>query len=38
MLIQQHGQKEEGVLYPMAEEHLAPQWAELRARLESLEG
>lgn len=36
MLIQQHNQKEEGVLYPMAERTLGPEWAELRQRLEAL--
>lgn len=35
MLIQQHCAKEEGVLYPMAENLLAGQWAELSARLEN---
>ena len=33
MLIQQHNQKEEGILYPMAEQVLGAQWAELHARL-----
>lgn len=35
MLIQQHNEKEEGVLYPMAESLLGAQWETLRARLES---
>ncbi len=33
MLIQQHNQKEEGILYPMAEQVLGPVWAELHAKL-----
>ena len=33
MIIQQHNAKEEGMLYPMAEQHLAAQWSALRARL-----
>lgn len=33
MLIQQHNAKEEGILYPMAQQHLAGDWDELRARL-----
>jgi hemerythrin-like domain-containing protein len=33
LLIQQHNQKEEGVLYPMAEQVLGAQWAELHRRL-----
>ena len=33
MLIQQHNLKEEGVLYPMMEAHLGPQWPALRERL-----
>ena len=37
MLIQQHNQKEEGMLYPMAERALGARWSELRARLESFE-
>jgi len=37
MLIQQHNQKEEGMLYPMAERALAPEWASLRKRLEEVE-
>ncbi len=37
MLIQQHNQKEEGMLYPMAEQALVDAWADLRARLESFE-
>lgn len=35
LLIQQHNQKEEGILYPMAEQALGPRWAELRERLGS---
>jgi hemerythrin-like domain-containing protein len=35
MLIQQHNQKEEGMLYPMAERALASNWEDIRARLES---
>jgi hemerythrin-like domain-containing protein len=37
MLIQQHNQKEEGMLYPMAEQALEAQWQDLRARLEAFE-
>ena len=37
MLIQQHNQKEEGMLYPMAERALGDLWPELRSRLESYE-
>ncbi|RLB57169.1 MAG: hemerythrin domain-containing protein [Deltaproteobacteria bacterium] len=33
MLIQQHNAKEEGMLYPMAQQHLAASWDALRARL-----
>jgi iron-sulfur cluster repair protein YtfE (RIC family) len=33
MVIQQHNVKEEGMLYPMAEERLAAQWPDLRQRL-----
>lgn len=33
MLIQQHNVKEEGMLYPMAENMLAQEWAELGVRL-----
>ena len=36
MLIQQHNQKEEGVLYPMAEQVLATQWSTLHERLAEL--
>lgn len=34
MLIQQHNVKEEGMLYPMAENLLAPEWANLAGQLE----
>jgi len=34
MLIQQHNIKEEGMLYPMAQNMLSGQWAELAGRLE----
>lgn len=34
MLIQQHNVKEEGMLYPMAENLLSAEWADLAARLE----
>ena len=37
MLIQQHNQKEEGVLYPMAHQALADQWPALRERLDALQ-
>jgi hemerythrin-like domain-containing protein len=33
MLIQQHNAKEEGMLYPMAEQALGEQWDSLAARL-----
>lgn len=33
MLIQQHNAKEEGILYPLADRALGPQWAALAARL-----
>lgn len=33
MLIQQHNAKEEGMLYPMAEQVLSQQWSELAAKL-----
>ena len=33
MLIQQHNAKEEGILYPMAQQHLAPTWTEIAGRL-----
>ncbi len=36
MLMQQHNQKEEGMLYPMAERALAPAWPGLKQRLEAL--
>ncbi len=35
MLIQQHNIKEEGMLYPMAEDVLAGEWAGIRQKLES---
>jgi hemerythrin-like domain-containing protein len=34
MLTQQHNQKEEGVLYPMANDALGAQWPEIRGRLQ----
>ena len=37
MLIAQHNQKEEGMLYPMAEQALDAEWSDLRARLEGFE-
>ena len=37
ILIQQHNVKEEGVLYPLAERVLAPQWPELREKLDRFE-
>ncbi len=37
MLIQQHNQKEEGVLYPMAGQHLADQWTALYERTQQVE-
>lgn len=33
MIIQQHNAKEEGMLYPMAEQHIGAQWESLRSRL-----
>jgi hemerythrin-like domain-containing protein len=33
MLIQQHNQKEENMLYPMAEQALASTWTEIREAL-----
>ncbi len=36
MLIQQHNQKEEGMLYPMAERALAPSWSALKERIDAL--
>ena len=36
MLIQQHNQKEEGILYPMASRVLEGEWDSLRTRLEEL--
>jgi hemerythrin-like domain-containing protein len=37
ILIQQHNVKEEGMLYPMAERALGPEWPALRAKLEQFE-
>ncbi|MBW2270317.1 MAG: hemerythrin domain-containing protein [Deltaproteobacteria bacterium] len=34
LLIQQHNQKEEHMLYPMSERALTPQWPDLRAELD----
>jgi hemerythrin-like domain-containing protein len=36
MLVQQHNQKEEGMLYPMANSALAADWEALKERLEKL--
>jgi hemerythrin-like domain-containing protein len=36
LLVQQHNQKEENVLYPMAAQTLAERWTELRERLERM--
>ena len=36
MVIQQHNMKEENILYPMVEQHLADQWAQLATQLEPL--
>ncbi len=36
MLIQQHNSKEEHVLYPMAEQHLAANWPEIANRLKGM--
>ncbi len=38
MLIQQHNVKEEGMLYPMAENMLAGEWAVLAGQLERYQG
>ena len=38
MLIQQHNQKEEHMLYPLSERALGPQWNELRKRLDDYPG
>lgn len=35
MLVQQHNVKEEGILYPMAAQHLRDRWPELQAQLEA---
>jgi len=35
MLVQQHNQKEEGMLYPMAENALASDWGSLREKVEN---
>jgi hemerythrin-like domain-containing protein len=37
ILIQQHNMKEEGMLYPMAENALAVDWPALRAKLDAFE-
>ena len=37
ILIQQHNVKEEGVLYPLAERVLSPEWPELREKLDRFE-
>ncbi len=36
MVIQQHNSKEEGILYPMAEQSLASQWANMAPTLEAI--
>ncbi len=36
MLIQQHNSKEEGILYPMAQQHLSGDWEQLKGRLEAV--
>jgi hemerythrin-like domain-containing protein len=36
MLVQQHNQKEEGMLYPMANDVLAADWDTLKEKLEKL--
>ncbi len=36
MVIQQHNAKEEGMLYPMADQHIPEDWASLQARLEAI--
>ena len=33
MIIQQHNQKEEGMLYPMAQQHIPESWPSLEAKL-----
>lgn len=36
MIIQQHNAKEEGMLYPMANQHIPMDWADLKARIDAL--
>ena len=36
MIIQQHNAKEEGMLYPMASEHIPTPWPELKTRIDAL--
>lgn len=36
MVIQQHNAKEEGMLYPMANQHISMDWADLQARIDAL--
>lgn len=36
MLIQQHNMKEENMLYPMTEQHLAGEWSQLAEQIESM--
>lgn len=36
MLVQQHNIKEEGILYPMAEQALSDQWPELKVKIDAL--
>lgn len=38
MLVQQHNAKEEGILYPMAEQVLHGEWAEMERRLRAMPG
>lgn len=38
MLIQQHNVKEEGMLYPLADQALEPQWEQLEGRLAQYQG
>jgi hemerythrin-like domain-containing protein len=37
MIIQQHNQKEEGMLYPMAQMHIPMEWSDLEGKLKEVE-
>lgn len=36
MIVQQHNQKEEGMLYPMAQQHIQVEWSELESKLQEV--